>query len=263
RARHGGAGALRAGGHRRGHAFRSPPPRRRPGAADQAPRVADRGAAQPAHPAAGSDRRPQRSARVQPSRRGGPQPADERDEPRQRVRGAHGQSRLAGGRAAGRHPVHRVLDVQGPVAAQRHQHPLRRVRGKEAAPMIKVLLLLAGAALVVFFLANRRKARAKAGVKIGFVLFVVFMVYAVIRPDDLTVVANALGVQRGTDLVLYALVMGFAFVTVSTYVRFREQELRYSRLARTIALQHAVRPDDKVDAVVMKPAPDDDDPMRS
>ena len=129
--------------------------------------------------------------------------------------------------------------------------------------MIKVPLLLAGAALVVFFLANRRKARAKAGVKIGFVLFVVFMVYAVIRPDDLTVVANALGVQRGTDLVLYALVMGFAFVTVSTYVRFREQELRYSRLARTIALQNAVRPDDKVDAVVMKPAPDDDDPMRS
>lgn len=128
--------------------------------------------------------------------------------------------------------------------------------------MIKVLLLLAGAALVLFFLANRRKARAKAGVKIGFVLFVVFMVYAVIRPDDLTVVANALGVQRGTDLVLYALVMGFAFVTVSTYVRFREQELRYSRLARTIALQNAVRPSDKVDAVVMKPAPDDDDPIR-
>ena len=73
--------------------------------------------------------------------------------------------------------------------------------------MIKVLLLLAGAALVVFFLANRRKARAKAGVKIGFVLFVVFMVYAVIRPDDLTVVANALGVQRGTDLVLSTLAL--------------------------------------------------------
>ena len=108
--------------------------------------------------------------------------------------------------------------------------------------MIKALLLLAGAALVLFFLANRRKARAKAGVKIGFVLFVVFMVYAVIRPDDLTVVANALGVQRGTDLVLYALVMGFAFVTISTYVRFREQELRYSRLARSMALQNAVRP---------------------
>ena len=110
--------------------------------------------------------------------------------------------------------------------------------------MIKALLLVAGAGLVAFFLANRRKARAKAGVKIGFVLFVVFMVYAVLRPDDLTVAANGLGVQRGTDLVLYALVMGFAFVTVSTYVRFREQELRYARLARAVALQNAVRPDD-------------------
>lgn len=127
--------------------------------------------------------------------------------------------------------------------------------------MIKVLLLLAGAALVAFFLSNRRKARAKAGVKIGFVLFVVFMVYAVIRPDDLTVVANALGVQRGTDLVLYALVMAFAFVTVSTYVRFREQELRYSRLARTIALQNAVRPGEEADARVVEPA-QDDDPLR-
>ena len=124
--------------------------------------------------------------------------------------------------------------------------------------MIKVLLLLAGAALVMFFVANRRKARAKAGVKIGFVLFVVFMVYAVIRPDDLTWIANKLGVQRGTDLVLYALVMGFAFVTVSTWVRFREQELRYARLARTIALANAVRPEDRVDVRVMEPVQDDD-----
>ena len=116
--------------------------------------------------------------------------------------------------------------------------------------MIKVLLLLAGAALVVFFLSNRRKARAKAGVKIGFVVFVAFMVYAVLRPDDLTWVANRLGVQRGTDMVLYALVMAFAFVTVSTYVRFREQELRYARLARSVALQNAVRPDDAPEAPV-------------
>lgn len=128
--------------------------------------------------------------------------------------------------------------------------------------MIKVLLLLAGAALVAFFLANRRKARAKAGVKIGFVLFVVFMVYAVIRPDDLTWLANQLGVQRGTDLVLYAVVMGFAFVTVSTYVRFREQELRYARLARSIALQNAVRPDVEADSRAVEPAPDDYPPRR-
>lgn len=108
--------------------------------------------------------------------------------------------------------------------------------------IIKLLLLLAGVALVVFFLSNRRKARAKAGVKIGFLLFVLFGLYAVIRPDDITWIANQLGVARGTDLMLYVLIMAFAFVTVSTYVRFREQELRYARLARAVALQNAVPP---------------------
>lgn len=111
---------------------------------------------------------------------------------------------------------------------------------------IKILLALAGIALIVFFIANRRKARAKAGVKIGFLLFVLLGLYAVVRPDDLTVLANQLGVQRGSDLLLYLLVMAFSFVTVSTYVRFREQELRYSRLARAVALQNAVRPEDSL-----------------
>ena len=64
-----------------------------------------------------------------------------------------------------------------------------------------------------------------------------------LRPDDLTVVARWLGVSRGTDLLLYMLVVGFVFTTMSTYMRLREQELRYARLARAIALQNAVPPE--------------------
>lgn len=110
--------------------------------------------------------------------------------------------------------------------------------------LIKVLILLAGVFLVAFFVTNRRKARAKAGVKIGFVAFVLVGLYAVIRPDDLTWVANQVGIGRGTDLLLYALILAFLFVTMSTYVRFREQDLRYARLARAVALQNSVRPGD-------------------
>ena len=108
--------------------------------------------------------------------------------------------------------------------------------------IVKILLLLAAVGLVAFFLSNRRKARAKAGVKMGFVVFLIGGLYAVIRPDDLTWLANQIGIGRGTDLLLYILIMAFAFVTVSTYVRFREQDLRYARLARAVALQNAVRP---------------------
>lgn len=108
--------------------------------------------------------------------------------------------------------------------------------------MIQVLLLIAAVALVAYFFLNRKKARAKAWVKIGFVLLAVAAVWAIVRPDDLTVLANWLGVSRGTDLMLYALVVAFFFTTLSTWVRFREQELRYARLARAVALQNAERP---------------------
>ncbi|RRQ05558.1 DUF2304 domain-containing protein, partial [Corynebacterium bovis] len=114
--------------------------------------------------------------------------------------------------------------------------------------VIQVLLLLAMAALGLFFLSNRRKARAKAGVKIGFVVFVVASLWAVLRPDDLTVIAQWLGVTRGTDLLLYVLVIAFLFTTLSTYIRFREQELRYARLARAVALTNAVPPADDAPA---------------
>lgn len=108
--------------------------------------------------------------------------------------------------------------------------------------MIQVLLLIAALLLVLYFFTNRRKANAKAWVKIGFVGLVVAAVWAILRPDDVTVVANWLGVDRGTDLMLYVLIVAFFFTTLSTWTRFREQELRYARLARAVALQNAVAP---------------------
>ncbi|MFT4043971.1 MAG: DUF2304 domain-containing protein [Gordonia sp. (in: high G+C Gram-positive bacteria)] len=104
---------------------------------------------------------------------------------------------------------------------------------------IQILLLLAAFGLVWFFITNRGSARSSAGVKILFVIFVIFGIYAMLRPNDLTVIAGWVGVGRGTDLVLYCLVIAFAFTTVATYLRFRELEIRYARLARAVALQHA------------------------
>ncbi|MDR7330850.1 DUF2304 domain-containing protein [Corynebacterium guangdongense] len=112
--------------------------------------------------------------------------------------------------------------------------------------MIQALLIIAALALAAYFLLNRRKAQAKAWVKIGFVLFVLAALWAIVRPDDVTVLANWLGVDRGTDLLLYVLVVAFMFTTMSTWIRFREQELRYARLARAVAIQNAVAPDEEL-----------------
>ena len=66
---------------------------------------------------------------------------------------------------------------------------------------IQVLLIAAVVALLFYLLRSRSSAKTKAWVKVGYVLFVVAAVYAILRPDDTTVVANWLGVDRGADLI--------------------------------------------------------------
>lgn len=57
-----------------------------------------------------------------------------------------------------------------------------------------------------------------------------------------TKIAQKVGVGRGADLVLYALVVAFLSFTVTTYLRFRDLETNYTRLARRIALSDAPAP---------------------
>ena len=108
---------------------------------------------------------------------------------------------------------------------------------------IQVLLIAAVIALLVYLLRSRTNAKAKAWVKVGYVLFVILAIYAILRPDDTTVLANFLGVRRGADLITYALIIAFVFTTLSTYLRFKELELKYARLARAVALEGARIPE--------------------
>ncbi|MDT5203081.1 MAG: small rane protein [Mycobacterium sp.] len=108
---------------------------------------------------------------------------------------------------------------------------------------IQGLLITSIIALLVYLLRSRRNAQSRAWVKVGYLVFVMAAVYAVLRPNDTTVVAHWLGVDRGTDLMLYALIIAFSFTTLSTYLRFKDLELRYARLARAVALEGAQAPE--------------------
>ncbi|MFC7675039.1 DUF2304 domain-containing protein [Mycolicibacterium sp. GCM10028919] len=110
---------------------------------------------------------------------------------------------------------------------------------------IQALLIAAVITLLVYLLRSRRSAQARAWVKVGYVVFVVAAVYAILRPDDTTVLANWLGVDRGSDLLGYALIIVFLFTTISTYMRFKDLELKYAQLARAVALEGARTPEDR------------------
>lgn len=105
--------------------------------------------------------------------------------------------------------------------------------------LIQILLVLAVVALLFLFVRSSGAVYVQASKRIALVLFALANIYAVMRPDDLTTIARLLGVGRGTDLVLYALVVAFMAGMFSFYQRFRIVDRRYTELARTVAIREA------------------------
>jgi hypothetical protein len=108
--------------------------------------------------------------------------------------------------------------------------------------LIKTILVLAALVLFVFFLRAAHTARFQAMKRIGFMVFCVFGIVAVIKPDMMSWIANKVGVGRGTDLLLYIVTVVFAFFSLNTFLRFRDAERRLTQLARAVALRDAVAP---------------------
>ena len=119
---------------------------------------------------------------------------------------------------------------------------------------MKIVLIQLVLIVVVVFVAARllrgRGARTQAVRRLGLLLFAAFAVWSILFPSVWNRIARLVGVGRGTDMVLYALVVAFLSFTVTTYVRFRDFESRYTKLARRQALDEAGAPPGAPDSPV-------------
>jgi small membrane protein len=105
--------------------------------------------------------------------------------------------------------------------------------------IIKWLLVPGVILSVVIALRSRASLRGQARRKILAFLTVVAGVAAVMFPGLLQIMADAVGVTRGTDLLVYVLALVILYLVGSTGARFREQESRLTLLARRVALSEA------------------------
>ncbi|MGW1777354.1 DUF2304 family protein [Streptomyces sp. NPDC002104] len=109
---------------------------------------------------------------------------------------------------------------------------------------IQLLLIAGSVSMALMFIRTWSQAQNRAWKRIAFSAFVVVNVYAVLRPTDVTWVAQHLGVGRGTDLVLYVMVLAMGFLTLNTFLRFRSLEKKITDLARTVAINEGLRHND-------------------
>lgn len=106
--------------------------------------------------------------------------------------------------------------------------------------MIIKVLLLAGLAAAAYTLMHGRRSALSLLVRRGIALLALALgAVAVLFPDLVTQVAHAVGVGRGTDLVVYLLCVAFLFTTIGLHLRLAAMHDKYVELARQVALNAA------------------------
>lgn len=111
---------------------------------------------------------------------------------------------------------------------------------------IQVLLILAMVAIAVYLLRATPSARHLAVRRLLVLIALLAGVVVILAPGLLTAVANALGIGRGTDLLLYGLIVVFLFYVVTDYKRSVQLSRANTQLARELTLAEA-RLEDAID----------------
>lgn len=108
--------------------------------------------------------------------------------------------------------------------------------------IIKFFLIGSVIAAAVWLLRGQPHGGRLALTRMAGLVFVACWVLGVLAPNAVTIVANQVGVGRGTDLVLYVLVVAFMFTTAGHHQRMRELDDRLAALTRAQALlEHRVQ----------------------
>jgi hypothetical protein len=102
------------------------------------------------------------------------------------------------------------------------------------------LLLIAGLAAAAFLLLRGKRTALGLLMRRSLALGAILLgIVGVLFPGLVTEAANAVGVGRGTDLVVYALCVTFLFVVIAQNLRMTELRDRTVELARRQALLEA------------------------
>ena len=111
--------------------------------------------------------------------------------------------------------------------------------------LIKILLIILVLGLSLFMFKANLGAKQTAWRRLGILLFAIAAVIVVIFPGITTAVARFLGVGRGADLLLYALVVVVLYNMLMQAKQRNAAERRLTKLAREVAITHTVLGEDE------------------
>lgn len=107
--------------------------------------------------------------------------------------------------------------------------------------VIQVILVLAVVLVAMILMRGGSNARHLAIRRLMLMVFTFVAALSIFFPQLLTTVAGWFGIGRGTDLVLYGVVVWLLIFMATTYQRFRQTEISLTKLSRRIAIDETPR----------------------
>ena len=116
--------------------------------------------------------------------------------------------------------------------------------------ILRVFLILSISFFGLWLLKARKTARVKAWQKLIIVFFVLAVIGVILSERISTQIALFFGLNRATDVLVYATIVLLLFITANVYLKFQELQNQIAKVARRVSVQEGLKkyPDWEKDA---------------
>ena len=116
--------------------------------------------------------------------------------------------------------------------------------------ILRLFLIISISFFGLWLLKARKTARVKAWQKLIIVFFVLAVIGVILSERISTQIALFFGLNRATDVLVYATIVLLLFITANVYLKFQELQNQIVKVARRVSVQEGLKkyPDWEKDA---------------
>ena len=107
--------------------------------------------------------------------------------------------------------------------------------------ILRVFLILSISFFGLWLLKARKTARVKAWQKLIIVFFVLAVIGVILSEKISTQIALFFGLNRATDVLVYATIILLLFITANVYLKFQELQNQIVKVARRVSIQEGLK----------------------
>lgn len=107
--------------------------------------------------------------------------------------------------------------------------------------ILKITLIIAVSFFGLWLLKARKTARVKAWQKLIIILFVLSVIGVTLSEKISTQIAVFFGLNRATDVLVYATIILLLFIAANVYLKFQDLQNQVVKVARQVSVQDGLK----------------------